>query len=158
MCSAVSDSLQPHVLQSARLLCPWDSPGKHTGVGCHFLLQGNLPDPGIETLSPALAGRFFSFEPLLLSDLKLPMLSGDFYCYIYCVLITGTTKLIKKTVCFRMQWLEENTIKNINSDGGTGIFSCFNSSLFSTSYFAIQIVLLLRHLRNTVTFNLNLLE
>ena len=25
--------------QSTRLLCPWDSPGKNTGVGCHFLLQ-----------------------------------------------------------------------------------------------------------------------
>ena len=24
----------------ARLLCPWDFPGKNTGVGCHFLLQG----------------------------------------------------------------------------------------------------------------------
>ena len=27
-------------LQPARLLCPWDSPGKNSGVGCHFLLQG----------------------------------------------------------------------------------------------------------------------
>ena len=26
-----------------RLLCPWDSPGKNTGVGCHFLLQGIFP-------------------------------------------------------------------------------------------------------------------
>ena len=26
-------------LQPTRLLCPWDSPGKNTGVGCHFLLQ-----------------------------------------------------------------------------------------------------------------------
>ena len=26
-----------------RLLCPWDSPGKNTGVGCHFLLQGIVP-------------------------------------------------------------------------------------------------------------------
>ena len=34
----------------ARLLCPWDSPGKNTGLGCHFLLQGNLPDTGIEPL------------------------------------------------------------------------------------------------------------
>ena len=34
----VSDSLWPHELQPARLLCPWDSPGKNTGVGCHFLL------------------------------------------------------------------------------------------------------------------------
>ena len=37
-----------------RLLHPWDSPGKNTGVGCHSLLQGNLPDPGIEPGSPAL--------------------------------------------------------------------------------------------------------
>ena len=29
----------PHRRQSTRLLCPWDSPGKNTGVGCHFLLQ-----------------------------------------------------------------------------------------------------------------------
>ena len=27
------------ILQPTRLLCPWDSPGKNTGVGCHFLLQ-----------------------------------------------------------------------------------------------------------------------
>ena len=32
--------LQPHGLEPARLLCPWDSPGKNTAVGCHFLLQG----------------------------------------------------------------------------------------------------------------------
>ena len=30
----------PHGLQPARLLCPWDFPGKNTGVGCHFRLQG----------------------------------------------------------------------------------------------------------------------
>ena len=30
-------------LQPARLLCPWNSPGKNTGVGCHFLLQGIFP-------------------------------------------------------------------------------------------------------------------
>ena len=38
--SAVSDSLGPHGLWPSRLLCPWDSPGKNTGVGCHFRLQG----------------------------------------------------------------------------------------------------------------------
>ena len=31
----------------------WDSPGKSTGMGCRFLLQGNLPNPGIEPGSPA---------------------------------------------------------------------------------------------------------
>ena len=37
-----------------RLLRPWNFPGKNTRVGCHFLLQGNLPDPGIEPGSPTL--------------------------------------------------------------------------------------------------------
>ena len=35
--------LQPHGLEPARLLCPWNSPGKNIGVGCHFLLQGIFP-------------------------------------------------------------------------------------------------------------------
>ena len=34
--------------------CPWNSPGKNTGVGSHFLLQGNLPKPGIKLRSPVL--------------------------------------------------------------------------------------------------------
>ena len=37
--SVVSDSVRPHRLQPIRLPRPWDSPGKKTGVGCHFLLQ-----------------------------------------------------------------------------------------------------------------------
>ena len=37
--SVVSISVRPHRRQPPRLLCPWDSPGKNTGVGCHFLLQ-----------------------------------------------------------------------------------------------------------------------
>ena len=34
----MSDSVQPHRWQPTRLYHPWDSPGKNTGVGCHFLL------------------------------------------------------------------------------------------------------------------------
>ena len=37
--SVVSDSLRPQRRQPTRLPRPWDSPGKNTGVGCHFLLQ-----------------------------------------------------------------------------------------------------------------------
>ena len=36
----IFDSLRPHGLQPAPLLCPWDSPDKTTGVGSHFFLQG----------------------------------------------------------------------------------------------------------------------
>ena len=35
----MSDSVRPHRWQPTRLSRPWDSPGKNTGVGCHFLLQ-----------------------------------------------------------------------------------------------------------------------
>ena len=35
----MSNSVRPHRWQPTRLLYPWDSPGKNTGVGCHFLLQ-----------------------------------------------------------------------------------------------------------------------
>ena len=37
--SVMSNSVQPHRWLPTRLRCPWDSPGKNTGVGCHFLLQ-----------------------------------------------------------------------------------------------------------------------
>ena len=40
LCLVKSNSLPSCELQSTRLLCSWDFPGKNTGVGCHFLLQG----------------------------------------------------------------------------------------------------------------------
>ena len=44
--SAVSDSLRPHRMQPTRLPCPWDSPGKNTGVSCHAFLRGIFPTQG----------------------------------------------------------------------------------------------------------------
>ena len=41
----------PHGLQPTRLLCPWNSPGQHTGVGCHSVRQGIFPTQG---LNPSL--------------------------------------------------------------------------------------------------------
>ena len=41
--SVISNSLWPHGLLPARLLHPWNFPGKDTGMGCHFLLQGLKP-------------------------------------------------------------------------------------------------------------------
>ena len=43
-CSALAT---PWTVWPARLLCPWDSPGKNTGVGCHLLLKGIFPTQGL---------------------------------------------------------------------------------------------------------------
>ena len=47
---------------ATRLLCPWDSSGKNTGVDCHALLQGIFPTQGLNLhlMSAALAGGFFT--------------------------------------------------------------------------------------------------
>ena len=50
-CSVISNSLQPHGLYPATLLCPWGFSSKHTGLSCHSLLQGIFPtqesNPGL---------------------------------------------------------------------------------------------------------------
>ena len=59
--SVVSNSLRLHGLMLARLLYPWDSPGRDTGVGCRALLQGIYPTQGSYLCLlplPALAGAF----------------------------------------------------------------------------------------------------
>ena len=43
----MSNSLWPLRLQPTRLFCPWDSPGKESGMGCHALLQGLFPTQGL---------------------------------------------------------------------------------------------------------------
>ena len=47
LAAVISDSLQPHGLWPTWLLCPWDSPGKNTRVGCHSLLQGIFLTQGL---------------------------------------------------------------------------------------------------------------
>ena len=55
--SITSDSSWPYGPWPARLLLPWDSPGKNTGVGCHFLLQGIFPTQGFFP-EPEIKPRF----------------------------------------------------------------------------------------------------
>ena len=62
-CSAVSNSLQPHGLQPARLLCPRNSPGKNTGVGSQSLLGGIFPTQGLNPGLPALQADSLPSEP-----------------------------------------------------------------------------------------------
>ena len=69
-CSVMSDSLQLHGREPTRLLCPWDFPGKNTGLGCHFLLQGIFP---IQGLNPCLLCLlYWQADSLLLSLYQKP--------------------------------------------------------------------------------------
>ena len=65
--SVVSDSSQPHGLLPTGLLCPWDFPGKNTGVGCHALLQGVFPtqglNPGLLHCRQSLYGLSYQGSP-----------------------------------------------------------------------------------------------
>ena len=56
-CSVVSDSLWPYGVYPAGLLCPWDSPGKNAGVGCHALLQGIFLIQGWESYVSYTGGQ-----------------------------------------------------------------------------------------------------
>ena len=60
-CSVVQVSVSPWT--AARLLCPWDLPGKNTGVGCHFLSQGICSTQESSPVFLALSGGFFTTVP-----------------------------------------------------------------------------------------------
>ena len=67
----------------ARLLCPWDFPGKNSWSELPFSSPGDFPDPGTEPVSPvllALAGRFF---PTVSPGKIIPCIANDGYKYIF---------------------------------------------------------------------------
>ena len=56
-------TVRPHRQQPTRLPCPWDSPGKNTGVGCHFLLQFIKSESEVAQSCPTLSDPM-DFSPL----------------------------------------------------------------------------------------------
>ena len=86
-CSVMSDSLQYHGLQPARLLCPWNFPGENTGVSCYFLLQGI-------SLTYRLNLRLLHWQ----TD-SLPLGHLGSFNRIILISIAIIVKLKKKTLC-----------------------------------------------------------
>ena len=66
--SVMSNSLESHVWWPARLLHPWDFPGKNTGVVCHFLCQGIFPaqgsNPGLPNCRQTLHHLSYQESPI----------------------------------------------------------------------------------------------
>ena len=73
--SVTADSLRPHGLEPAGSSVHGDSLGKNIEVGCHALLQGNLPNAGIQPRSPPLQ------EDYLPAELPGKPSRGDFFFF-----------------------------------------------------------------------------
>ena len=91
----MSDSLRPQGLYPARLLCPWDSPGKNTGVGCYFLLQGIWMTQGSNL---CLLGFLYWEEgslPLAPPGKSsiYPLLKQRYICFAHCYML-GTQESV----------------------------------------------------------------
>ena len=79
-CSVVSDSLWPlDCSPPGSSLCPWDSPGKNTGMGCHFLLQGIFLT---QELSPCVLHWQVDSLPLSLGSPKLKSHKIKPFCFL----------------------------------------------------------------------------
>jgi len=79
--SVVSGSVRPHRWQPTRLPRPWDSPGKNTGVGCHFLLQCTKVKSESEVVQSCLTLSDLRLQPTRLPRLDFPGKSTGVGCH-----------------------------------------------------------------------------
>ena len=109
-CSVMSHSLQHCGLQTTRLLCPWDSPGKNTGVGCHFLLEGIFPTRGSYPGLPLQPDSLLSEPP---GPVQRPGKPGIYlYIHVYIVLAHETLmKFIGKMAFLWYCWHQRSKYK-----------------------------------------------
>ena len=105
----MSDSVQPHRRQPTRLPCPWDSPGKNTGVGCHFLLQCMKMKSGSEVARSCLTLS----DPM---DCSLPGSSahGIFQARVLSQMRKMKFKEVKEGTSLVVQWLR---LRDPNAEG-----------------------------------------
>lgn len=92
--------MRPYGLQPARLVCPWDSLGKNTEVGCHALPSWNLPAPEIKPtslMSSPLADKFFTTNATCLVTIQSELL---------LVLCQGSASLREQSVPEQCAWLK----------------------------------------------------
>ena len=86
--SVVSNSLRPHGLQSTRLPCPWDSPGKNTEVGCHIPPKFNTSETG-------------SWTPDCINDVIFIILM---------IYLMGHQNYIKIVEILKLMWFQNETV------------------------------------------------
>ena len=126
LCLTLWDSMDCSL--PTRLLCPCDFPGENTGVGCHFLLQGNLSDPRSKAVlcvsftqflckELTLAGKFFTTSATLLFVvlcymlfLAFPLLHYFFLWIYYLLLLLIYVLRSIYTDYFKVQKTQEESL------------------------------------------------
>ena len=96
----MSDSVRPHSWQPTRLRYPWDSPGKNTGVGCHFLLQCmKVKSEGEAQSCPALSNPMDCSPPgsSIHGILQARVLEWGAIAFSKCILLRAKSQSEKAT-------------------------------------------------------------
>ena len=114
------DSLQPHGLQPARLLCPWDSPGKNTGVGIHSFLLEIFPTQGLNL-------GLLHCRQILYHLLPDPHLYPECMCFASKIFNSEILSSSHNPLTFQLALLLTQNIFNFNFCG----YQLLNNSLFS---------------------------
>ena len=131
----MSDSVQPHRRQPTRLPRPWNSPGKNTGVGCHFLLQcRKVKSEGEVAQSCPTLSRPHGLQPTrLLCPWDFPGKSTGVGCH-RLLLIRCLTMSFNSFVIYRLLFLYSDAvtkkcciIKEIHRKAMEAATSCFTS-------------------------------
>ena len=105
-CSDMSDSLRPHELWLARLLHPWDFPGKNTGVGCHFLLQGIFLTQRLNPSLPHCRQTLYSLSHQgIPSQLKAEVSVLSFFCHDHIPPQYSISLFFKLALSFFFFWI-----------------------------------------------------
>ena len=101
--SVISDSLQPYGLQSSRLLCPQDSPGKNTGVAAISSSRGSSR-PRDQTCISCLLHWQVGSLPLVPPGKPLPWYSSHLYSYyiVRSILFQRNNTFLPKTGCIKV--------------------------------------------------------
>ena len=103
--SVVSDSVRSQRWQPTRLFCPWDSPGKNTGVSCHFLLQCMRVKSESEVAQSCLTSR--SHSPPIFPNLS-NLIEFVWHQWLsYTALSEKAMAPHSSTLAWKIPWAEE---------------------------------------------------
>ena len=107
--SVLSDSLWLHGLWLTRLFCLWDSPGKNTGVGCHFLLQ-IFPTQGLNLGLPHCRQTLYCLSRSPTEKVFNKYTSAD-----WSIFITRLSRILEKKTKQKKPTMEERFIASITA-------------------------------------------